>query len=46
MCHMEMKNGKRDTMDEIEQPNEERIGTLKEKENYQNLGILETDTIN
>ena len=29
----------------IELPNQEIIGTLREKENYKYLGILEVDTI-
>ena len=29
----------------IEQPNQEKIRTVREKETYKNLGILEVDTI-
>ena len=34
-----MKNGKRQIMEGIELPNQERIRTLGEKENYKYLGI-------
>ena len=40
-----MKNGKRQMMGGIEQPNQERIRTLGEMETYKYLGILEADTI-
>ena len=40
-----MKNGKRQIMEGIEQPNQEKIRTLGEKETYKYLGILEADTI-
>ena len=39
-------NKKRETTpDEIEQLNQEKIGTLGEEETYKYLGILEADTI-
>ena len=41
-----MKNGKRHFTDEMELPNHEKIRTLREKETYKYLGILEADTIN
>ena len=40
-----MKSGKRQMTEEIELLNQERIRTLGEKENYEYLEILETDTI-
>ena len=40
-----MKNGKRQTLEEIELPNLERVGTLEEKENYKYLEILGADTM-
>ena len=40
-----MKSGKREITEGIVLPNEERIRTLREKENYKYLGILEADTI-
>ena len=40
-----MKRGKRHLTDGIEQPNQEKIRTLGEKETYKYLGILEADTI-
>ena len=40
-----MKSGKRHMTDRIEQLNHDRIRTLKEKETYKYLGILEADTI-
>ena len=40
-----MISGKRETTEGIEQPNQERIRTLGEKEHYKYLGILEVDTI-
>ena len=40
-----MKNGKRKIMEGTEQPNQERIRTLGEKENYKYLPILKEDTI-
>ena len=39
-----MKSGKWQTTEEIEQPNQEKIRTLREKETYRYLGILEADT--
>ena len=39
-----MTCGKRQITEGIELPNQERIRTLGEKENYKYLGILETDT--
>ena len=41
-----MKNGKRETMERIELPNQERIGTLVENENYKYQGILKVSMIN
>ena len=40
-----MKSVKRETTEGTELPNQERIRTLGEKENYKYLGIVETDTI-
>ena len=40
-----MKSGKRHLTDGMELPNQDKIRTLGEKENYKYLGILETDTI-
>ena len=40
-----MKSGKRHLTDGMEQPNEDKIITLGEKESYKYLGILEADTI-
>ena len=40
-----MKSGKRETTEGIELPYQERISTLKEKENYKYLEILKADTI-
>ena len=40
-----MKSGKRHLTDGMEQPNHDKIRTLREKETYKYLGILETDTI-
>ena len=40
-----MKSGKRYLTDRIELPNQDKIGTLREKETYKHLGILEADTI-
>ena len=40
-----MKSGTRHLTDEIELPNQDRIKTLGEKENYKYLGILEAETI-
>ena len=39
-----MKSGKRQILEGIELLNHERVRTLKEKENYKYLGILETDS--
>ncbi len=44
MCD-ELKTEKRQIREEIELPNQERIRTLGEKENYKYLGILEADNI-
>ena len=45
-CAMQvMKSGKRHMIEEIELPNKEKIRKLGEKETYQYLGILETNTI-
>ena len=40
-----MKSRKRHLLDRMEQPNQEKIKTLGEKETYKYLGILEADTI-
>ena len=40
-----MKSSKRYMTEEMELPNQDKIGTLKEKETYKYLGILEADTI-
>ena len=40
-----MKNEKRELIEGIELPNQERIRTLGEKENYKYLWILKSDTI-
>ena len=40
-----MKRGKRHLTDEIELPNQDKIRTLTENENYKYLGILEADAI-
>ena len=40
-----MKSGKRYTTEGVEQPNQEKIRTLEEKETYKYLGILEANTI-
>ena len=40
-----MKSGKRQKREGIELPNQERIRTREEKENYKRLGILEADII-
>ena len=40
-----MKSGKRHLTDGMEQPNQDKIRTLAEKETYKYLGILEADTI-
>ena len=40
-----MKSGKKQITEGIELPNQERIKTPKEKENFKYLGILEADTI-
>ena len=39
------KSRKRETNEGIERPNEESIRTLREKENYKQLGILEAGAI-
>ena len=39
-----MKSGKRHMMERIGLPNQEKIRTLREKETYKYLGILEVDT--
>ena len=41
---MEKNKNKKQIMEGIEVPNQERIRTLGEKENYKYLGILEADT--
>ena len=40
-----MKSGKRHLTDEMEQPNQDKNRTPREKETYKYLGILEADTI-
>ena len=40
-----MRSGKRQITQGIEQPNQEKISTLREKETYKYTGILEADTI-
>ena len=40
-----MKSSKRHLTDGMELPNQDKIRTLGEKENYKYLGILEADTI-
>ena len=40
-----MKSGKNHLTDGMEIPNQDKIGTLGEKETYEYLGILEADTI-
>ena len=40
-----MRSGKRRMTEGIELPNQEKIRTLGEKENYKYLGILEANTI-
>ena len=40
-----MKIGKRHITNGMEQPNQDKIRTLREKETYTYLGILETDTM-
>ena len=40
-----MKSGKQHITDGMELPNQDKIRTLREKETYKYLGILETDTI-
>ena len=40
-----MKSGKRYLTDGMDLPNQEKIRTLREKETYKYLGILEADTI-
>ena len=40
-----MKSSKRHLAEEMEQPNQDKIRTLGEKETYKDLGILEADSI-
>ena len=40
-----IKSGKRHLSDEMELPNQEKIRTLREKETYQCLSILEADIV-
>ena len=40
-----MKSGKRHLADGMELPNQDKIRSLEENENYKYLGILEADTI-
>ena len=40
-----MKSGKRHLTDGMGLPNQDKIRTLREKETYKYLGILEADTI-
>ena len=42
---LKIKSGQRQMMEGIELPNQERIRTLEEKENYQHWGIFKVDTI-
>ena len=45
-CSMQIiKSGKRHLTDGMELPNQDKIRTLREKETYYDLGILEADTI-
>ena len=41
---MVMKSGKQHRTDKMELPNQDKIRTLREKETYNYLGILEADT--
>ena len=45
MCHTHNESVKKEITDGIELPNQERIRTHGEKENYKYLEILEVDTI-
>ena len=40
-----MKNGKQQLTEGMEQPNQDNIRTLGEKETYKQMGILEANTI-
>ena len=40
-----MKSGKRHLTSGMELPNQDKIRTLREKETYEYLGILDADTI-
>ena len=40
-----MKSGKRHLTGGMEQPNQDKIRTLGEKETYRYLGLLEADTM-
>ena len=40
-----MKMGKRNMTDGMEQPNQDKIRTLRENETYKYLGILKADSI-
>ena len=42
---VKMKNAKLHMMDRMERQNQEKIRTLKEKETYKYMGILEAETI-
>ena len=44
MCHTNNEQRKKEMTEGIELPNEEKIRTLREKETYMYLGILEADT--
>ena len=44
-CAILMKNCKREAAKGIELPNQKIFRTLREKENYEYLGILEADTL-
>ena len=42
---LSIKSGKRHPTDGMEQPNQDKIRTIGEKETYKYLGIFEADTI-
>ena len=45
MCYVHNEKRKEQIMEEIDLPNQERVRTLGEKENYKYLGIFVADTI-
>ena len=45
MCHAKRKNGIRQVIEGIELQNQKKSQTIREKENYKHLGILEAETI-